>query len=74
MAARLARLLMRTLWAARPRPGAVTTAHARRCMLDGLSPGILRDIGITREDAAGIASRQAELPFFMQSGFGRAED
>jgi hypothetical protein len=68
--ARLGSALLRALSAARNRFGAAGIAHARRCRLDQVSPEILRDIGISREDATGVKSQQPELPFFMQSGFG----
>lgn len=36
-----------------------------------LSEDNCRDIGMSSEDATGIREWRAELPFFMQTGFGR---
>lgn len=49
----------------------VDKAHAKRCELASLPQDVLRDTGLSSEDAAGIASYQPDLPFFMQDGFGR---
>ena len=49
----------------------VNNAHARRCELANLPQDVLSDTGLSPEDAAGIASPQPDLPFFMQNGFGR---
>ena len=51
----------------------VAAAHARRCTLDSLTQADVRDMGLAREDATGIPTIQPDLPFFMQSGFGRKE-
>lgn len=67
--------LLRGVWRPAPsRPDAILAAHARRCTLDSVTPDDVRDIGLAREDATGIPTRQPELPFFMQSGFGRKAD
>lgn len=64
--------LWRALWRpAHARPDVVAAAHARRCALDGVTPADVRDIGLAREDATGVPTIQPDLPFFMQSGFGR---
>ena len=59
---------LRVLWASVAR---VDKAHARRRELASLSQDVLKDTGLSPEDATGIASHQADLPFFMQDGFGR---
>lgn len=46
-------------------------AHVLRCTLESLPAETFRDTGIDPRDATGIASCQPDLPFFMQSGFGR---
>jgi hypothetical protein len=46
-------------------------SHHRRLGFALLSPEILRDIRLPAEEATGLPSRQADLPFFMQTGFGR---
>lgn len=58
----------------RPSPVSVARvdkAHARRCELASLPQNVMSDTGLSPEDATGIASHQPDLPFFMQSGFGR---
>jgi len=69
---------------AEPRPGLLTrwlaavsatarrtdAAHTRRRILEDLPLDLLRDTGLTPEDATGIKRHQTDLPFFMQSGFG----
>ncbi|MES2542608.1 MAG: hypothetical protein V4720_12840 [Pseudomonadota bacterium] len=45
-------------------------AHARRRILEDLPPDLLRDTGLTPEQATGIKRHQPDLPFFMQAGFG----
>ncbi len=49
----------------------VEDAHASRCTLASLAEEIFHDTGIDPSDATGIASCQPDLPFFMQSGFGK---
>ena len=49
----------------------VEEAHALRCNLATFSAEEFQDTGIDASDATGIASWQPDLPFFMQSGFGR---
>ena len=49
----------------------VNKGHAIRFELASLPQDVLRDTGLSPEDATGIASHQPDLPFFMQSGFGR---
>lgn len=54
----------------KPRPpSAVEIAHARRAELAQIDAPTIRDIGMSAEDATGINSYQADLPFFMQSEF-----
>ena len=59
---------LRVLWASVAR---VDKAHSRRRELASLPQHLLSDTGLSPEDATGIASHQADLPFFMQDGFGR---
>ena len=47
------------------------SAHARRAALDAMPSELLRDTGLTPEAATGNPRHQPDLPFFMQSGFGR---
>lgn len=49
----------------------VEDAHAARCALASFSDAEFQDSGIDPSDATGIPSWQPDLPFFMQSGFGR---
>ena len=49
----------------------VDKAHALRCELASLPHDVKSDTGLSPEDATGITSRQPDLPFFMQSGFGQ---
>lgn len=51
--------------------GAVSRAHDRRRAYEAFGPDAMADIGFTPETATGIPNWQADLPFFMQSGFGR---
>ena len=46
-------------------------AHASRCIRESFATEEFQDTGIDPSDATGIASWQPDLPFFMQSGFGR---
>jgi hypothetical protein len=46
-------------------------AYASRCKFASYSAEEFRDTGVDPSDATGIASWQADLPFFLQSGFGR---
>ncbi len=50
----------------------VDKAHIRRCELESLPQDVLRDTGMSPEDATGIARYQPDLPFFMQNDFGRS--
>jgi uncharacterized protein YjiS (DUF1127 family) len=49
----------------------VNEAHEKRCDLASMPCDLASDTGLSPEDATGIASHQPDLPFFMQSGFGR---
>jgi hypothetical protein len=46
-------------------------ANASPCNLAAFSAEDFQDTGIDPSDATGIASWQPDLPFFMQTGFGR---
>jgi uncharacterized protein YjiS (DUF1127 family) len=48
----------------------VSAAHDARRRFMELSDLDVRDAGLSREDAAGVASHQPDVPFFMQPGFG----
>jgi hypothetical protein len=61
----------RWLRALRASVAGVDNAHALRCELASLPQNVMSDTGLSPEDATGIASHQPDLPFFMQSGFGR---
>ena len=50
-------------------PSAVDIAHARRAEVASIDHTTQCDIGISAEDATGISTYQAALPFFMQAGF-----
>ena len=63
--------LFRWLRPSRVSVAKVNKAHARRCELASLPQNVMSDTGLSPEDATGIASHQPDLPFFMQSGFGR---
>ena len=63
--------LYRWLRALRASVAGVDKAYARRCELASVPQDLLRDTGLSPEDATGIASHQHDLPFFMQNGFGR---
>jgi hypothetical protein len=49
----------------------VEVAHISRCDLASFSAEEFQDTRIDPSDATGIPSWQPDLPFFMQSGFGR---
>jgi hypothetical protein len=53
------------------RLGAAARAHERRRAYESVGPDTMRDVSLVPELATGAASWQADLPFFMQSGFGR---
>jgi hypothetical protein len=65
------RLIADVLAAARTSRQRVEKAHAARCTLASFSDAEFHDTGIDPSDATGIPSWQPDLPFFMQSGFGR---
>jgi hypothetical protein len=46
-------------------------ANASRCNLASFSVEDIQDTGIDPSDATGIPAWQPDLPFFMQSGFGK---
>jgi hypothetical protein len=46
-------------------------SHHRRLGFAFVSPEVLRDIRMSAEEATGLPSRQPDLPFFMQTDFGR---
>lgn len=46
-------------------------ADVMRCTLASYSDEAFRDTRIDPSDATGLTSWQPDLPFFMQSGFGR---
>ncbi len=65
------RMLETMLRAAHLRFGAAARAHDRRRACEAVGADTTRDTGITPETATGTQNWQADLPFFMQSGFGR---
>jgi hypothetical protein len=48
----------------------VNAAHDACRLHRGVSDRDLRDAGLSREQALGVANHQPDLPFFMQPGFG----
>jgi len=46
-------------------------AHVLRRASDAVGVETMRDTGMVPETASGIQVWQADLPFFMQSGFGK---
>lgn len=61
----------RRVGAALPRLGAAARAHDRRLASEALGADTMRDTGVAPEMATGVQRWQAELPFFMQSDFGK---
>jgi hypothetical protein len=53
------------------RLGVTSRAHGRRRSAEAIGPETMRDTGLPPETASGIPAWQADLPFFMQSGFGK---
>lgn len=53
--------------------GAASRAHDRRRASEAVGPETMRDTGMAPEAASGHQAWQADLPFFMQSGFGKRE-
>ena len=51
--------------------GGAERAHDRRRASEAAGAEAMRDTGLDPETASGIHAFQAELPFFMQSGFGK---
>lgn len=51
--------------------GAASWAHERRRASETVGADTMRDTGVDPQTASGIRAYQAELPFFMQSGFGK---
>jgi hypothetical protein len=68
---RFATWIAAVLRGTRARLHKVEVANATRCNLASFSAEEFQDTGIDPSDAAGIASWQPDLPFFMQTGFGR---
>lgn len=52
----------------------VEAAHDAVRRLSELPDEAARDTGVCDEEALGLPSRQAALPFFMQPGFSRHSD
>lgn len=51
--------------------GAAARAHDRRRAGADVAADTMPDTGVAPETASGIQTWQADLPFFMQQGFGR---
>lgn len=64
-------LIAAVLAAARASRQKVDDAHAARCTLASFAKAEFEDTGVDPSDATGISPWQPNLPFFMQSGFGR---
>lgn len=50
----------------------VEAAMTGQRRLAELRPETLRDTGLSADDLTGVATHDPDLPFFLQSGFGRA--
>ena len=46
-------------------------SHQRRLGYAEVSAEVQRDISLSSEEATGLSSHQPDLPFYMQTGFGR---
>lgn len=51
--------------------GAAARAHERRRTSEAVGEDTVRDLGVALETATGLPGWEADLPFFMQSGFGK---
>lgn len=49
----------------------IECAHAGRAKLASIPVEVFEDTGFDPSEASGVASWQPDLPFFMQSGFGK---
>ena len=65
------RMMAGVLQAAQLWLGTAARAHDRRRASEGVGADTLCDTGVAPETASGIQTWQADLPFFMQSGFGK---
>jgi hypothetical protein len=50
----------------------IEAAMAGQARLSAVQPETLRDTGLLPEDLTGATSNDPDLPFFLQSGFGRS--
>ena len=50
---------------------ATENAQSLRFHHDCHADDVFHDVGLSRDDALGIGSHQGDLPYFMQSGFGK---
>lgn len=66
-------LVERTRQGAKLWLGASARAHDRRRASEAVGADTMRDTGMDPETASGIRTYQADLPFFMQSGFGKRQ-
>lgn len=64
-------MLQSTLRQARLRFGAAARAHDRCRASEAVGGDTMRDTGVVPDTASGIQTWQADLPFFMQSRFGK---
>jgi hypothetical protein len=65
------RMLGRIVGLVRHRFGRAARAQERRRAGEAVGADTMRDTGVAPEMATGIRTWQADLPFFMQSGFGK---
>ncbi len=65
------RTMQSTLRQARLGFGKAARAHDRRRASEAVGVDTMGDTGMAPETASGIQAWQADLPFFMQSGFGK---
>lgn len=64
-------LFSRWAHALRSRIGAAVRAHERRRMFESVGEDVMRDTRVPPDTATGLSGWEPDLPFFMQSGFGR---
>jgi hypothetical protein len=64
-------MLGRWAYALRSRLGAAARAHERRRMFESVGEDVVRDTRVPPDTATGLSGWEPDLPFFMQSGFGR---
>jgi hypothetical protein len=69
--ARLRKMIGANLHALGFRLGAAARAHERRQRFEAVGEDTMGDLGMAPDTATGLSGWEADLPFFMQSGFHR---